>query len=166
MNGNYAYIDAQNVNLAIQECGWRLDWRKFYHYLKEKYKAKKIYFFVGYIRKNENLYKKIKSIGYTLVFKEVSTVSSEIKGNVDAELVLQCAVDIANYDNAIIVSNDGDFSCLVKYLYGKNKLKCVLSPNIYKCSSLLKKSSKGKMRCLNVLKDKLKMKPHYLKTKQ
>lgn len=30
----YAFIDSQNVNLAIRKQGWVLDWRKFRIYCK------------------------------------------------------------------------------------------------------------------------------------
>ena len=33
----YAFIDSQNVNLAIQAQGWKLDFGKFRIYLREKY---------------------------------------------------------------------------------------------------------------------------------
>ena len=33
---NYAFIDGQNVNLAIRDLGWRLDFKRFRIYLKEK----------------------------------------------------------------------------------------------------------------------------------
>ena len=39
------------------------------------------------------------------------------KGNVDAELVLQAMIDYQDYERAVIVTSDGDFACLVRYLY-------------------------------------------------
>ncbi len=30
---NYAFIDSQNLNLAIQDCGWRLDFGRFLVYM-------------------------------------------------------------------------------------------------------------------------------------
>ena len=36
---NFAFIDSQNLNLGIQSLGWKLDYRRFRIYLKEKYKA-------------------------------------------------------------------------------------------------------------------------------
>ena len=38
---NYAFIDSQNLNLGIQKLGWKLDYRKFRVYLKEKYNIQK-----------------------------------------------------------------------------------------------------------------------------
>jgi hypothetical protein len=43
------------------------------------------------------------------------------KGNVDAELVLQAMIDFDNYERAVIVTSDGDFACLGRYLYEKGK---------------------------------------------
>jgi len=33
---NYAFIDSNNLNLGIQSLGWKLDFRRFRRYLKEK----------------------------------------------------------------------------------------------------------------------------------
>lgn len=32
---NYAFIDAQHVNLSIKYLGRKLDWKKFFVYLKD-----------------------------------------------------------------------------------------------------------------------------------
>ena len=61
-----------------------------------------------------------------------------IKGNVDAELVLQAMIEINNYDQAIVVTGDGDFCCLVRYLFAKDKLKCLIIPNQLKYSALFR----------------------------
>jgi len=39
----YAFIDSQNLNLAIKDCGWDLDYARFFVYLKDKYKVKKLF---------------------------------------------------------------------------------------------------------------------------
>jgi hypothetical protein len=46
---NFAYIDAQNLYLALDEIGWRLDYRRFRVYLKEKYGVTKAYMFMGFL---------------------------------------------------------------------------------------------------------------------
>ena len=153
---NYAFIDSQNVNLGIRELGWQLDFRKFRIYLREKYQIRKAYLFLGYIPKYEKLYKSLRDFGYILVFKEVFMGGENpIKGNCDAELVLQVMIDYAGYDRAVIVTGDGDFSCLVEYLYARSKLECLLIPNQYRCSGFLKRAARGKLWTMNSLKDKL-----------
>ena len=44
---NYAFVDSQNVNLAIRELGWKLDFKRFRVYLREKYGVEKAYLFIG-----------------------------------------------------------------------------------------------------------------------
>lgn len=44
---NYAFIDSQNLNLAIKNCGWELDFARFYIYLKDKYKVTKLFSLPG-----------------------------------------------------------------------------------------------------------------------
>ena len=156
---NFVFIDSNNVNLGIRELGWRLDFKKFRIYLKEKHKVKKAYLFIGYLPENQELYRSLQKFGYVLIFKPVMmTKDGKSKGNVDAELVLQVMIDWEKYNQAIIVSSDGDFYCLVNYLYEKNKLKRVISPNYKKCSALLKKAAKEKIDFLDNLKNKLAIK--------
>ena len=49
---NYAFIDSQNLNLAIRDQGWMLDYCRFRKYLEDKYKAVKAFIFIGYIATN------------------------------------------------------------------------------------------------------------------
>lgn len=161
---NYAFIDSQNLNLEVQRLGWKLDFKRFRVYLKDKYKAEKAFLFIGYVKENKILYRFLKNCGYTLVFKQIIKDSNgKIKGNVDAELVLQSMIEYSNYKKAVIVSSDGDFNCLVKYLLKKNKLSILLAPNFNKCSVLLKRTlfsanSKKHIAFLNNLKNKLEYK--------
>ena len=137
---NYAFIDSQNLNLAIRDLKWTLDFTKFRIYLKDKYHVTKAFLFIGYIPSNQTLYTKLQNDGYTLVFKNTLTLpSGKPKGNVDAELVLQTIIEIDNYDKAVIVSGDGDFYCLVDYLIRKNKLEKLLIPDRDSYSTLFKK---------------------------
>ena len=137
---NYAFIDSQNLNLGILGLGWKLDFKKFRVYLEEKYAVKKIFLFIGYIPQNQKLYKSLRSYGYLLIFKSIIKENGKIKGNVDAELVLHTMIEYQNFDKAIIVSGDGDFSCLIKYLYREDKLLRLVIPNKYKYSILLKRA--------------------------
>jgi uncharacterized LabA/DUF88 family protein len=154
--GNYAFIDGQNLNLGIRELGWHLDYKRFRIYLREKYGVEKAYYFIGYLEESRILYKFLQEAGYILIFKPIIKDSEgRAKGNVDADLVLQTMIDFPEYEKAVIVTSDGDFYCLVRYLYEKNKLRVVLSPNREKCSALLKKTAREKLFFMNDLKRKL-----------
>ena len=114
MPNNFAFIDGQNLHLGFRErLGWPLDLKAFRVYLKEPYG----------VPENQPLYTFLQNAGYTLVFKQVRLRREKLKGNVDAELVLQAMIDYANYDRAVIVTSDGDFACLVRHLYEKGKLE-------------------------------------------
>ena len=140
INNNYAFIDSQNLNLAIRDQGWVLDFSRFYVYLRDKYHITKAYLFIGYMPGNEALYTYLQEIGCILVFKPTLFLpTGRVKGNVDAELVLHCMIEYANYKQAMIVSGDGDFHCLIEYLANHNKLFKILIPNPRKYSSLLRK---------------------------
>lgn len=138
LQNNYAFIDSQNLNLAILDAGWKLDFKKFRVYLKSKYKIKKAFLFIGYVSANKNFYKLLRKSGYTIIFKPTLEKNGIIKGNCDAELVLHCMIEFKNFNKAIIVSNDGDFHCLIEYLIEKDKLLKVIAPS-QKYSSLLRK---------------------------
>ena len=156
---NYAFIDSQNLNLGVQGLGWRLDFGKFRRYLKDKYRVTKAYLFIGYIKSNQRLYDYLERTGYELVFKPVVLSGTGPKGNVDAELILHTLHELyeANYDQAVIVTGDGDFHCLVEYLVDRKRLKKLIVPNQYKYSSLLRKyRDKGMIDFLNPRKDMLK----------
>lgn len=153
---NYAFIDCQNLNLGIKRLGWALDFKKFRVYLREKYSVQKAYYFIGYVQGNSDLYASLQSYGYILIFKPTfRNADGKIKGNCDAELVLQAMIDFAAYEKTVIVSGDGDFHCLIKYLREKNKLKNVLAPDMDKYSGLLKKAAGTNLAFMNDLKNKL-----------
>lgn len=153
---NFAFIDAQNVNLSIKEQKWKLDWKKFYNYLVRKYKCSEVYIFIWYIPENQDMYTFFQKIWYSLVFKPVMNLKNgKTKWNVDAELVLQAMIDYEDYNKAIIVTWDGDFACLVKYLYKKKKLLSVIVPNQKKYSIFLRRTAKEKLDTMNNLQHKL-----------
>lgn len=167
----YAFIDSQNLNLGIRNDikrkgrtvykGWKLDYSRFSTYLRDKYSVTKAFLFIGLIPDNEVLYNKLQQFGYTLVFKPtVEVIKGErptVKGNVDAELVLHSMIQYPSYDKAIIVSGDGDFHCLIEYLYKKRKLGRILVPNKYSFSSLLWKFY-NKVDYIQLLKTRLERK--------
>jgi uncharacterized LabA/DUF88 family protein len=156
----FAFIDSQNLNLGTLDIGWKLDFAKFRLYLRNKYNVQKAYLFIGYIEKNTNLYQKLQEFGYVLIFKPVLSVKKEngviYKGNVDAELVLHTMIQKENFDKAIIVSGDGDFYCLVEYLYKEGLLCKVMTPNS-KFSSLLREFG-DYIVDITLLRDKLEYK--------
>ena len=114
---HYAFIDSQNLNLAVQEQGWKLDFKRFRKYLEDKYEVSKAFIFIGYVATQQSLYTALQQYGYVLIFKPTLTLAEgRVKGNVDAELILHTMIEFPNYDRAVIVTGDGDFHCLVEFL--------------------------------------------------
>lgn len=164
----FAFIDSNNLNLGVRALGWKLDFRRFRIYLSEKYNIITAYLFIGYVATNQDIYSSLQKAGYVLIFKPtLPDKDGNVKGNIDADLVLQAMIDYEKYDKALIITSDGDFYSLVKYLYENNKLLFVMSPYFRTCSVLLKKSAKEKIVFMDNLRGKLeyKMKKHRLRTK-
>lgn len=138
----YAFIDSQNLNLGVQSQGAKLDFSKFRQYLTQKYSVSKAFLFIGYMKEHKKLYAYLEKSGYICIYKKTLEYKEKketiVKGNIDAELVLNAMIEFPNYDKAIIVSGDGDFYPLIDYLRLKNKLLKIITPN-KKYSSLLLK---------------------------
>jgi len=158
----YAFIDSQNLNLGVRSQGWKLDWKKFRQYLRNKYAVSKAYLFIGQVVGNESLYAFLQECGYILIFKptlyrhEKDTVI--VKGNVDAELVLHAMIQYKNYNQAVIVTGDGDFHCLIEYLEGKEKLMKILAPTRHYSSLLRKFNQKHYIIRIDLLRKSLEQK--------
>jgi uncharacterized LabA/DUF88 family protein len=153
----YAFIDSQNLNVSVQKFGWKMDWKKFRQFLSDEYGVTKAFMFIGYVPEYESLYEQMHDAGYAVVLKptfdltrpQLEMMSEEdaarfakpggtddetkkpVKGNVDAELVLWAMKEMSSYEQAIIVSDDGDFYCLVEYLESKGRLKALLAPSAH-----------------------------------
>lgn len=156
---NYAFIDAQNLHMAIEEHGWKIDYIRFRQHLREQYGIEKAYMFMGFKPGEQQLYNFLQSAGFILIFKPILELKNgKVKGNCDAELVLQAMIDYKNYEKALIVSGDGDFYCLVKHLKEKNKLLTVLIPTAKNCSSLLTKLLEGNITLVSDLRSKIEYK--------
>lgn len=135
----YAFIDSQNLNIGVRELGWKLDYARFRVYLREKYNVEKAFLFIGYMPQNTDLYASLQDAGFICIFRPTLTYKNgTTKGNCDAELVLHAMIQLDNYDAAVLVSGDGDFQCLAKYLHEQDKLAAILVPNQRKYSALLK----------------------------
>ena len=154
---NYAFLDSQNLNLAIRDLGWKLDFARFRVYLQERYAVTKAFLFIGYIEGNNDLYTALQEAGFICIFKPTLVYKDgTTKGNCDAELVLHTMIQYQNFEKAVIVTGDGDFYCLVQYLLEQGKLEAVLVPNQFKFSALLKfKIFRPYLRYMNDLKQRL-----------
>jgi uncharacterized LabA/DUF88 family protein len=157
---NYAYIDGANLHKGVAQFDWKFDYKKFRIWLKEKYGVKQAYLFLGLVPKYKNLYTSLQEQGFTLVFKEVTyDGEGKVKGNCDADIVVQVMKDAYEnaFDQAVLVSSDGDYASLVSFLIGKKKLLTILSPAFAKKCSILLKRTGARISYLNDQKAILEM---------
>lgn len=100
----YAFIDSQNLNLGTQRMGWKLDWRKFRQFLKDKYGVTQAYMFIGYMSENEALYEYMHELGFLVVLKPTVDVSAS-HGTPDK---LHVAPEIPDKNDPIAVKKEED----------------------------------------------------------
>jgi len=156
---NYAFIDGTNLHLSAKYLGWEIDWKVFREYLGRRHNVSQAYYFIGYLMEYEPLYDDLKSYGYNLIYKPVLKLpDGRIKGNCDAEIVLNAMIEINNYNSAVIVTGDGDISCLVKHLRSVDKFKLVVSCRQDSCSHLLRKAAGGNIMFLDLVRWKFEKK--------
>jgi len=141
---NAAYIDGANLHNGAKSLQWDFDYNRFRVWLRDKYAIKQAYLFIGMMPKYAQLYTKLQEQGYTLVFKDVIyDGNGKAKGNCDADLVVVAMQDAYEnkFNSVVLVSSDGDYAPLVKFLIAKGKMSTVISPyETAKCSVLLKRT--------------------------
>lgn len=134
------YIDGNNLYRAAKELGFKVDYKRFRNWMRQKYGVTNVYLFIGLVPDRSKFYQYLQECGYILVFKQTVSVGGVIKGNCDAELVLKVVTDFYTdaYSDCIIVTGDGDFGCLIEFLKEKEKLHLVLAPDRGKFSFLIR----------------------------
>src|SRR3989344_4482333 len=141
---NVAYIDGANLHNGVKQLTWQFDYGRFRVWLREKYHVEKAYLFLGMMPKYKDLYTRLQEQGYTLVFKEVIyDTDGKAKGNCDTDIVVLAMQNAYEnrFDSSVLVSSDGDYTPLVKFLITRNKIDAVVSPyETKKCSVLFKRT--------------------------
>jgi len=150
----FAFIDGENLHLAVETNivtpngktlyrGRILDYRKFRHYLYQKFGVTKAFIFLGYLSKNDKLYDYLRRSGFELIFKRVNKMmihgKEKVKGNVDIDIaVWSCGRTFAQFNEAVFVSGDGDFAELYDFMQEREKLRKIIVPNQWSYSKLLR----------------------------
>lgn len=141
---NVAYIDGQNLQMATRNAAnpWRIDFRKFRKYLRDKYGVGLAYYFVG-VKEDAHagLYASLRHAGFVVMFREhVSDNLTHKKGNVDTDVVFQIMKEgwEGGY-GVVLVSGDGDYFRTVDYMLYRKRMVKILFPSHANSSSLYKK---------------------------
>src|SRR3989338_3945773 len=148
-NKNYAFIDGQNLYMATTKRGidpWVVDLKRFRIYLSEKYNVVNAFYHLGYVQDTSNaqeIYEKIQSAGFLLVFRQHSeAMIGNKKGNVDSDIIFSIMKRLykkEDFEKIVLVSGDGDYKNLVDFLIEENRFKKLLFPDGKRASSLYKK---------------------------
>ncbi len=137
---NFAFIDNQNLYMAVRSMGWKVDYRRLYVWLQDKFKVSKSFMFLGFVEGNNALYTELQEAGFIVIFRPtLKYKDGTIKGNCDTELVIQAMHELPAYQKAVVISGDGDFYSLYQYLLKRSKLFRIVIPNRAKHSALLRK---------------------------
>jgi uncharacterized LabA/DUF88 family protein len=169
---NFAFIDGANLHLTYENLDWDLDYQKLRNYLYKKLDVAVAYYFIGKSVQYEDIYIKLDTYDYNIKLKEPSPYITEeeycpyckklitpsiqrYKSDCDSFITLQIMLDAHIYDKAVLITSDGDFDNLVKWLLLKDKLRIIFAPCKEGCSWLLRSSAKGRIAFIDDYKDEL-----------
>jgi uncharacterized LabA/DUF88 family protein len=147
-------IDEANVYYGFKKQRWELDYKKFYQWLSQKFNPIDVYLFSGIITKKmffdkhphyavggfikckedkENFFRYLKGIGYKVKAKPVASLYDNLTGeykrkcNFDVEITIMAIDRLAEYQELVLCSGDGDFIKLLKYAKGKYKKTTIIA---------------------------------------
>ncbi len=134
MEKNIAYIDWQNLHLGTKNDWWICDFRKLRVFLEDKFKVKEAYYFLWFISEEEQeLYNNLQRAWFIVVFREHSSALKwNKKWNVDVDIVFEIMKKVHNdndFNKIVLVTGDGDYIKLVRYLLRKDLLERIIFPN-------------------------------------
>ena len=132
------FIDASNIYFSQKTLGWRIDFKKLLDYFKNNTNLFRITFYGALNPENEKerkFHDFLEIIGYTVKHKKIKFIKDQFdqeyggyhKGNIDVDLTIDAVHFRDNYDSFILLSGDGDFESLLKYLKAYKKRCIVLS---------------------------------------
>lgn len=126
----FAFIDASNIIYrGTDKNPWKIDLKKLIKYLKERFNTKRVLYYAGVENTNQaqlGLYKKMKVWGYEMKLNKVKYFVNEkgewySKADVDARMVFEMMKYFNHYDQAVVLTGDGDFYWALEYLIQKRK---------------------------------------------
>lgn len=158
-------IDASNVHYSLVNKGWTIDWEKFITFFKSRWEISLAIFYCGIEsqsvfqtnhpelsvtsflyakRRKMDFFKRLKNYGYRVKYKPVTQLYDSTSGkfvrkcNFDVEITIDAIRYRDDYDNFVLISGDGDFIPLVKYLKGYHKKTVVISDSSHLNNNLIK----------------------------
>ena len=203
----YVFIDASNLFYGGEKSlGWKIDYKKLFDYLRQKYSADNIFYFGGVeiedfqydyqnngtvplsnleqhlidrLRRKEKelneaqllligrhlqrvrFYRKLEQFGYQLFLKPVKLYEQEDgttkrKANCDVDMAFHLMKEKDHYDCVVILSGDGDFLPVLKYLK-KIKKDIIIFSRSERTAKEIKQFAGDKFRDFQYLKNRLRV---------
>ncbi|MBF8280937.1 MAG: NYN protein [Candidatus Magasanikbacteria bacterium] len=132
------FIDASNIYFSQKTLGWRIDFRKLLIYFQRNTDLFRIAFYGALNPENDHerrFHDFLEIIGFVVKHKKIKFIKDahdekfggHHKGNVDVDLAIDAVHFRDAYDSFILLSGDGDFESLLKYLKTYQKRCVVLS---------------------------------------
>lgn len=127
------FIDGDNINISGSEHNLKVDFDKLKDQLNTLSPNSEIEFrYYTAINPNSdrdnNFVKRQQKRGYTVITKPISRYADNTaKGNIDPEMQRDMLELSEQYDTAVILTADGDFTCFVETLKNKQKWVQVMS---------------------------------------
>ena len=130
----YVFIDATNIIYGAHNSGWRMDFEKLLHYLKNRFQSTKVLYYAGVDNENKKqiqFYNKLKEFGYSLRLVPVKKFKDgKKKADVDSRMTFEMMKYFSLYDNVIIFTGDGDFFWVLEHLIQvKKSIKLIAHGN-------------------------------------
>lgn len=132
------FIDASNIYFSQKTLGWQIDFKKLLNYFKANTDLARIAFYSAINPENareRKFHDFLDIVGYTVRHKQVKFIkdsNDELrgghhKGNIDVDLTIDAVHLKDSYDTFVLLSGDGDFESLLKYLKAHKKRCIVMS---------------------------------------
>lgn len=121
LNKIAVFVDAANIEIAAKTKGWKFDYHKLERELTKS--AAEVLGLFYYTALEADYQPKAKGIeNYQVISKPIARYrDGNAKGNLDLEIACDLITKSSEFGTAILVSGDGDFTCVVKYLQEQHK---------------------------------------------
>lgn len=141
------FIDAANVIYSLRDLGWKIDYKRFQEFFRTKSKLVDIYFYTAFFNTDvgrKNMLEMLSRKGFKIRSKEVKSIKTSggimHKANCDVELTMDAMTLYPHFDTAILLTGDGDFVPLVKFLKSKVKKVIIISTRGHVARELVESS--------------------------
>ena len=152
------FIDHGNLEHTAKDLGIkRIEYQGLLDTLRQDSPLAGAWFYIGVDtrhRKQQSFLNVLRNIGYEIVEKRmIRRPDGSVKGNLDVELALNLVAFADQYDTAVLVSGDGDFTSAVKQVQEQGKKVEVVSIPDHTSNDLKKVANR--YISLKTLKDKI-----------